>query len=71
MFYSVIIRRYFSPDENNPPDFHVYYNEVLGSSLACPHVSKSLPTSPLFKDLQLLSVDPSGEGYAKNRWIPD
>jgi len=27
MFYGIIIRMYFAPDEHNPPHFHVYYNE--------------------------------------------
>jgi hypothetical protein len=27
MFYGIIIRMYFAPGENNPPHFHVYYNE--------------------------------------------
>jgi len=27
MFYGIIIRMYFAPDEHNPPHFHAYYNE--------------------------------------------
>ncbi|MDD5697814.1 MAG: DUF4160 domain-containing protein [Victivallaceae bacterium] len=27
MFYGIIIRMYFSPQEHNPPHIHVYYNE--------------------------------------------
>ena len=27
MFYGIIIRMYFSPEEHPPPHFHVYYNE--------------------------------------------
>ncbi len=27
MFYGIIIRMYFAPDEHNSPHFHVYYNE--------------------------------------------
>ena len=27
MFYGIIIRMYCSPNEHNPPHFHVYYNE--------------------------------------------
>lgn len=31
MFYGIIIRMYFSPDEHNPPHFHAYYNEYRAS----------------------------------------
>lgn len=31
MFYGLIIRMYFSPDEHPPPPFHVYYNEYRAS----------------------------------------
>ncbi|MGD9731371.1 MAG: DUF4160 domain-containing protein [Desulfamplus sp.] len=31
MFYGIIIRMYFSPDEHNPPHFHAYYNEYKAS----------------------------------------
>ncbi|MBF0204035.1 MAG: DUF4160 domain-containing protein [Desulfamplus sp.] len=31
MFYGIIIRMYFSPDEHNPPHFHAYYNEDKAS----------------------------------------
>ena len=27
MFYGIIIRMYYAPEEHNPPHFHVYYNE--------------------------------------------
>jgi len=26
MFYGIIIRMYFAPEEHNPPHIHVYYN---------------------------------------------
>jgi hypothetical protein len=26
MFFGIIIRMYYSPDEHPPPHFHVYYN---------------------------------------------
>ncbi len=31
MFYGIIIRMYFSPEEHNPPHFHAYYNEYRAS----------------------------------------
>lgn len=27
MFYGIIIRMYFAPEEHNPPHFHIYFNE--------------------------------------------
>ena len=27
MFYGIIIRMYYSPDEHNPPHFHAYYQD--------------------------------------------
>ena len=31
MFYGIIIRMYFSPDEHNPPHLHAYYNEYTAA----------------------------------------
>ena len=31
MFFGIIIRMYFSPDEHPPAHFHVYYNEFKAS----------------------------------------
>ncbi len=28
MFYGIIIRMYFAPDEHNPPHFHAYYQNT-------------------------------------------
>ena len=27
MFYGIIIRMYYAPDEHNPPHFHAYYQD--------------------------------------------
>lgn len=31
MFYGIIVRMYFAPNEHPPPHFHVYYNEYRAS----------------------------------------
>jgi len=45
MFYGLIIRMYFSPEEHNPPHFHVYYNEFKATVdiRSCEIIESNLP----------------------------
>ena len=45
MFFGIIIRMYFSPDEHPPPHFHAYYNEYRATVniRTCEIIKSDLP----------------------------
>lgn len=45
MFYGIIIRMYYAPDEHPPPHFHVYYAEHKArvNILTCEMIDGNLP----------------------------
>jgi hypothetical protein len=46
MFYGIIIRMYFAPDEHNPPHFHAYYQDTKATVdiNSCELISSDLPS---------------------------
>ncbi len=49
MFFGLIIRMYYAPDEHPPPHFHVYYGEFKASIniLTCEVMEGELPRKQL------------------------
>jgi hypothetical protein len=45
MFYGIIIRMYFAPNEHPPPHFHVYYSEYKATVdiRSCEIIKSDLP----------------------------
>lgn len=47
MFYGIIIRMYFAPNEHPPPHFHVYYGEHRATGVdirTCEVIQGNLPS---------------------------
>jgi len=49
MFYGIIIRMYFAPNEHTPPHFHVYYAEYTATVdiSTCELIEGNLPRKQL------------------------
>jgi len=73
MFYGIIIRMYYSPDEHNPPHFHAYYQnfkaiidinscEIINSDMPSKQNKMILAWAELHKDELLANWELASKG---------